>query len=116
MVKKEQFMKQPALGIILILGIVFGSGIRASQPDLCVVLVDSLRADHLGCYGYERDTSPEMDAFAEGAVRFDQAIASLPYCDYYVIEGADHHMDGESGNKVVDLSIEAMKKWDAEGR
>ena len=47
---------------------------------------------------------------------FDQAIASLPYCDYYVIEGADHHMGGESGNKVVDLSIEAMKKWDAEGR
>jgi len=47
-----------------------------SQPDLCVVLVDSLRPDHLGCYGYERDTSPAIDAFAAGAVRFDQAIAS----------------------------------------
>ena len=46
------------------------------QPDLCVVLVDSLRPDHLGCYGYERDTSPAVDAFAAGAVRFDQAIAS----------------------------------------
>lgn len=45
-------------------------------PDLCVVLVDSLRPDHLGCYGYERDTSPAVDAFAAGAVRFDQAIAS----------------------------------------
>ena len=46
------------------------------MPDFCVVLVDSLRPDHLGCYGYERDTSPAIDAFAEGAVRFDQAIAS----------------------------------------
>ena len=27
------------------------------QPDICVVLVDSLRPDHLGCYGYERDTA-----------------------------------------------------------
>ncbi len=46
------------------------------QPDICVVLVDSLRPDHLGCYGYERDTSPAIDAVAAGAVRFDQAIAS----------------------------------------
>ena len=46
------------------------------MPDFCVVLVDSLRPDHLGCYGYERDTSPAVDAFAAGAVRFDQAIAS----------------------------------------
>ncbi len=46
------------------------------RPDFCVVLVDSLRPDHLGCYGYGRDTSPAIDAFAAGAVRFEQAIAS----------------------------------------
>ena len=47
---------------------------------------------------------------------FDQAIASLPYCDYIVLDGADHHMDGEAGNQVVDRSVEVMKKWDEEGR
>ena len=36
----------------------------ASRPDFCVILVDSMRADHLGCYGYERDMSPTVDVFA----------------------------------------------------
>ena len=54
----------------------YASQALSTPPDLCVVLVDSLRPDHLGCYGYERDTSPAVDAFAAGAVRFDQAIAS----------------------------------------
>ncbi|WP_276256232.1 sulfatase family protein [Halomontanus rarus] len=37
---------------------------------------DSLRADHLGCYGYERDTSPTIDALAEGGRRFTEYYAS----------------------------------------
>ena len=62
--------------ILVLLSFFAASFIQASQPDLYVVLVDSLRSDHLGCYGCERDTSPAVDAFAAGAVRFDQAIAS----------------------------------------
>jgi arylsulfatase A-like enzyme len=34
------------------------------------VLIDTLRADHLGAYGYERATSPRIDALAHGGVRF----------------------------------------------
>ncbi len=49
---------------------------KRCPDDIILVLVDSLRPDHLGFYGYERDTSPAIDAFAAGAVRFDQAIAS----------------------------------------
>jgi arylsulfatase A-like enzyme len=38
-------------------------------------LVDTLRADHLGCYGYARDTSPALDALAEDAVVFEACQA-----------------------------------------
>ena len=36
-----------------------------------MVLLDTLRADHVGSYGYGRDTTPHLDAFAEGGVVFD---------------------------------------------
>jgi choline-sulfatase len=44
--------------------------------------VDSLRPDHLGCYGYPRDTSPNIDALAAraGAVRFTDCYASDVPC------------------------------------
>jgi len=42
-------------------------------------LVDTLRADHLGTYGYPRKTSPNIDQFAEQAVVFEQARAPAPW-------------------------------------
>lgn len=44
-------------------------------PDMLVVVVDTLRADHLGVYGYERATSPGIDAWAAKATVFDRAYA-----------------------------------------
>ena len=42
--------------------------------------IDSLRPDHLGCYGYRRDTSPNIDRIAEGGVRFTQAYCGSSPC------------------------------------
>jgi arylsulfatase A-like enzyme len=42
--------------------------------------IDTLRADHLGCYGYPRATSPNIDAFAKRAVRFENVHASDTPC------------------------------------
>ena len=42
-------------------------------PDILVVMVDTLRPDHLSCYGYDRPTSPFLDAWAEGAALYEQA-------------------------------------------
>jgi arylsulfatase A-like enzyme len=46
-----------------------------ARPNLVVVSLDTLRADHLGLYGYERGTSPHLDALAETAVVFDNAFS-----------------------------------------
>ena len=44
-----------------------------SITNVIVVLVDTLRADHMSTYGYERQTSPFIDEFATGAVVFEHA-------------------------------------------
>jgi arylsulfatase A-like enzyme len=45
---------------------------------LFLITVDTLRADHLGTYGYVRDTSPAVDELAAGGVLFERAIAQWP--------------------------------------
>lgn len=47
----------------------------AERPNLVLFVVDTLRADHLGCYGYARPTSPRLDEFARESVRFAEARA-----------------------------------------
>ena len=42
--------------------------------------IDTLRADHLGCYGYHRDTSPNIDKLAEEGVRFTNCYVSDAPC------------------------------------
>ena len=70
---------RPALLYALTLWVTVGLGLglahltRRPQPSVVLITVDSLRADHLGIYGYERATSPAIDALAERAVVFDRA-------------------------------------------
>ena len=42
--------------------------------------IDTLRADHLGCYGYNRNTSPNIDKVAENGVRFEKCFVSDAPC------------------------------------
>ena len=42
------------------------------RPDIILVMVDTLRADHLGCYGYAGDTSPNIDRFSRQALLFGE--------------------------------------------
>ncbi len=48
---------------------------NSEAPNVIVIVVDTLRADHLSSYGYERETSPFMDSLAAEGVRFENAIS-----------------------------------------
>ncbi len=51
----------------------------AGRPDVILISIDTLRPDHLGLYGYDRDTSPVLDRFAERSLVFESAFAPAPY-------------------------------------
>ncbi|UCG32300.1 MAG: sulfatase [Phycisphaerales bacterium] len=58
-----------------------GNGAAATQAarrNVLLISLCSVRADHLGCYGYPRATSPQIDAFAKTSVLFEHAVAQWP--------------------------------------
>jgi arylsulfatase A-like enzyme len=80
------------LGSVLLLGgIVFGSDFlkrwrEASRPmpadgspNVILVVLDTVRADRLSLYGYERPTSPTLERLAKRGIRFDEARATAPW-------------------------------------
>lgn len=53
---------------------------RPETPHTIILIsIDTLRADHLGLYGYERFTSPNLDAFARDGVVFEDASSTSPW-------------------------------------
>ncbi len=66
-----------ALALIL-LATACSDGGAADRPSVVLIVVDTLRADHLGLYGHGRETSPELDRWGEEAAVFENAFA--PSC------------------------------------
>lgn len=52
---------------------------RAARPNILLVVIDTLRADHLGCYDYARPTSPAIDSLSRQGVTFDAAYTTAPW-------------------------------------
>ena len=48
-------------------------------PNIMLIVMDTVRADHLSCYGYYRNTSPNLDAMAREGVIFTNAISPSPW-------------------------------------
>lgn len=55
---------------------VYGKATATEAAPVILIVCDTLRADHLSCYGYLRETSPHLDAFAKEAVLFENAITN----------------------------------------
>lgn len=62
---------------LLALAALFGGCSKPEPPNVVFVTIDTLRADHLGCYGYFRDTSPVIDGLARESVFFSNCIAPM---------------------------------------
>ena len=62
-------------------GIYLWWALSKNQIPQGVILIslDTLRADHLGVYGYHRNTSPAIDALAEESVVFENAVVQSPW-------------------------------------
>ncbi len=50
-----------------------------NDHNIILISVDTLRADHLGCYGYDRETSPNIDSLATDSTLFANVYASSPW-------------------------------------
>lgn len=55
------------------------NGAPDGPPDLLLISVDTLRRDHLGCYGHPRATSPNLDALAARGVVFENASSTASW-------------------------------------
>jgi arylsulfatase A-like enzyme len=92
-VRRSLLLSFPALlGSVLVLaGVVLGGdwlkGRREASrplpsgdpPNVLLIVMDTVRADHLSLYGYRRPTSPTLDALARCGIRFDEARATAPW-------------------------------------
>lgn len=50
-----------------------------ARPNILLISVDTLRPDHLPSYGYGRATAPNLEAFMDGALRFEDAFTNHPW-------------------------------------
>lgn len=66
--------------LAVLLGLLLPLGCRSEPPAGAVlIVVDALRPDHLGLYGYQRPTSPRLDAWASESAVFDRAFTTSPW-------------------------------------
>jgi arylsulfatase A-like enzyme/tetratricopeptide (TPR) repeat protein len=83
----------------------------AAEPPARVLLVtiDTLRADHVGCYGATRAHTPTLDALAQGGVRFDAAYSPAPLTlpsHTTIFTGLDPDEHGVRHNSVFTLAAD----------
>jgi arylsulfatase A-like enzyme/Flp pilus assembly protein TadD len=54
------------------------SAAPVASPNVVVITIDTLRADHLGCYGYKQIRTPNIDELAAQGARFERAYTAVP--------------------------------------
>jgi arylsulfatase A-like enzyme len=99
-------LRLPVLGALALALACGRAAPRAAQPARNVVLIvlDTLRADHLSSYGYARQTSPNLDAFGRANTRFDQArsqaTCTYPSVNSLLTSRSAYHFLGQERRRI----------------
>ena len=65
-------------GLLITFSILWQRFNLPQTEHVILISIDTLRADHLGCYDSTRKISPEIDAFAEDCILFENTVAHVP--------------------------------------
>ena len=85
----------------MLVSLILGCGGHAERPgDILLITVDTLRPDHLGLYGYERDTSPEIDRWFAGAAIFERAYTTNAHTPPSVVSILTGQLPQEHGVRL----------------
>jgi len=85
----------------------------SGQPNIILITISSLRADHLSCAGYNRQTTPNFDRFAKGNILFTNAFATsswqMPavgsiFTSLYPTDHGATHIDNKFNSKIKTLA------------
>lgn len=80
----------PAIALSVLSGFTIGFAAESpSLPPIVLISVDTLRADHLSCYGYHGQSTPHIDAMAQGGdtTCLPKRVGCLAICGYGFAQG-----------------------------
>jgi len=78
---KGKLILAPIILILICNGFIYSYRLpnRSKGPNIILISIDALRADHLNCYGYHRNTSPNIDRLAGQGVLFKNAFSQATW-------------------------------------
>ena len=81
--KSKSYIFLSVLVIVILGSLLFFRGIgKSKKVSIILITVDTLRPEHLGCYGYPKNTSPNIDKFASESLLFTNCFSHAPETRY----------------------------------
>ncbi len=101
-------ISRSALAALLALIVCCSEAPDQPPPNVLLISIDTLRADHLACYGYERETSPRLDRLAAEGVRVERCVAPTSWT-------LPSHVSMLTGNPISVHGIDDDRRWEVQG-
>ncbi len=73
--RSQAAARATAIALALLVGCTNGAGPVPARSNVLLITIDTLRADHVGSYGYGKQTTPRLDRLAAQGIRFTEAVS-----------------------------------------